>query len=75
MCETATKAALIIHLLQTSRAGRMSVRSIQESTGLSRESVYRYVRAIARVLPVVTQNGMIVIDRRQGMSQGVPVIP
>ena len=58
-----SKTSRIICVLQSSCGGRVSVRTIQDKTGLSRRSVYRYIEAIARELPVRVANGVVVMDR------------
>jgi len=57
-----SKTTRIICVLQSACGGRVSVRSIQEKTGLSRRSVYRYVEAISRELPVRLVNGIVSLD-------------
>lgn len=46
-------------------SNRVSVRSVQDETGLSRASVYRYVAEMSRSVRVRMDDGVIVRDEKK----------
>ncbi|RLC36311.1 hypothetical protein DRH29_04800 [candidate division Kazan bacterium] len=51
------KMAKCIYLIQSNR--RISVRRLQHELGISKRSVYRWIDAVSRILPIELCNGII----------------
>ena len=68
MYDTVAKTTRIICALQSSCNGRVSIRSIQDRCEMSRSSVYRYLVAIARELPVRVDNGIVSLAEDESAS-------
>lgn len=54
----AIKVVKLYKLLKTGR--RIAVRRVQDETGLSRSSVYRCCKSLAKIIPTKIRNGIII---------------
>jgi len=58
----AVQAIKIYKLLQNGH--RVTIRRAAAETGLSRRSVYRYVKNMGKVIPLRVKDGVIVLDQQ-----------